>query len=250
MPGFEDTEPEPSKAETKPEADLQFPSTPNAPDQIRTDDGAPEPSPAWEKISTQMERFSGLSSDISAIMSELSQEMMKAMDQLHSVRAEVDLKKRELKTLRDIEKSAEELQRVIKNRRLQIADMDRHLERQRADFENEKARREEEDKKYQEDLKARREHDETEYQEKWAAERLRAEQALEDELRALREESMEKQEALNKDLQEREQRIRRQESELDLFTQELEQFMSRLAGRAQSNPDAQEDSPDSRPPLA
>ena len=249
MPGFEDTKSEPTKAEIKPAADFELQSTPSAAEQIKADDGTPEPSVVWEKISSQMEHFSGLSSDISAVMSELSQEMRKAMDQLHAVRAEVDLKKKEVKTLHDIEKSAEELQRVIKNRRLQIADMDRHLESQRADFEAEKSRREEEHKKYQEDLRVRREHDEAEYQEKWAAERLRAEQALEDELRALRQESMEKQEALNKDLQEREQRIKRQERELNLFTQELEQFMSRLAGRAQSNPHAQEDSPDSRPPL-
>ena len=152
----------------------------------------------------------------------------------------MDLKKRELKTLHGIEESAAELERVIKNRRLQIADMDRHLESQRTAFETGKSRREQEDKKYQEDLKAKRHRDDAEYQERWAAERLRAEQTLEDELRALRQENMEKQEALSRDLQEREQRIRQQEKELDLFTQELEQFMSRLAGRTQSSPPAQE----------
>jgi hypothetical protein len=160
--------------------------------------------------------------------------MKEAMDQLHSVRAEIDLKKGELETLHDIEKSAEELQRVIKNRRLQIADMDRHLESQRTAFETERSRREAEDKKYQDGLSAKRQQDEAEYQDRWAAERLRAEQALEEELRVIRQESMEKQEALSKDLQEREQKIRKQEKELELFTQELEQFMSRLAGRTQS----------------
>ncbi len=236
MPGFDNSEPEPSKAEIKPEADLQLESAPNASEQIQTDadNAPPEPPLEWEKISSQMERFSGLSSDMITLMSELSQEMKKAMDQLYAVRAEVDHKKRELKALYDMEKSAEELQRVIKNRRLQIADMDHHLESQRTAFEAEKSRREEEDRKYQEDLKAKRQHDEAEYQERWAAERLRAEQALEEELRALRQESMGKQETLNRDLQEREQRIRKQEKELDLFTQELEQFMSRLSGRAQS----------------
>jgi len=236
MPGFENTKPEPFKAEIKPETDLHFENAPKASEQIKTDadHAPPEPLLEWEKITFQMERFSGLSSDMIALISELSKEMKKAMDQLHSVRAEIDLKKGELETLNDIEKSAEELQRVINNRRLQIADMDRHLEGQRTAFETERSRRKEEDKKFQDDLNAKRQHDEAEYQERWAAERLRAEQALEEELRALRQESMEKQEALNKDLQEREQHIRNQEQELELFTQELEQFMSRLAGRAQS----------------
>jgi hypothetical protein len=236
MPGFENTKPEPLKAEIKPETDLQLENAPKVSEQIETDSdhAPPKPPLEWEKISSQMERFSGLSSEMIALISELSQEMKKAMDQLHSVRAEIDLKKRELETLHDIEKSAEELQRLIKNRRLQIADMDRHLEGQRTAFEAERSRREEEEKKYQDELKAKRQRDEAEYQERWEAERLRAEQALEEELRALRQESMEKQEALNKNLQEREQRIGKQEKELELFTQELEQFMSRLAGRAQS----------------
>jgi len=254
MPGFESDQPEPSGEEIKREADLQLDGTLNATEQISpesdVDNAASEPPVEWEKISSQMERFSNLSSDMIALISELSQEAKKAMDELRAIQAEVSLKKSELKTLHDMEESAAKLQRLIKDRRLQIADMERHLERQRSDFETEKSRREQEDEKYLEDLKAQRQSEEAEYLAKWAAEQLRAKEALENEFRALRQESTEKQEALNKDLNERERQIMQKEKELDLLTQELEQFMSRMAGRTQAKAPAQDDSSYSNAPMS
>jgi len=182
---------------------------------------------------------------MTTLISELSREAKAAMDQLHEVRAEVKIKKSELETLHDMEESAEELHRLIKDRRLQVADLERHLESLRSAFETEKTRREQEDKRYQENMDSQRQREEAEYREKRAAEQLRDRQMLEDELRALRQESIEKQEALNNDLLEREQRIMQKEKELDLLTQELEQFISRLAGRTQLIVPVQEEPSDS-----
>jgi DNA repair exonuclease SbcCD ATPase subunit len=238
MPGFENNEFEPSRKEIQQQADPQLEQAPNAwvPISPETDtaDAASEGLMKWEKISSQMERFSNLSSDMIMLISELSQEAKKAIDQLRAIREEVNLKKRELKTLHDMERSAEELQRLIENRRIQISNLDQLLERQRNTFE---------------DLKVQRQRVEAEYRERQAAEQLKARQTLDEELRALRQKSMEKQEALDKDLLERERRIMQKEKELDLLTQELEQFMSRLAGRTPLKTPAQDDSFDTSPSI-
>jgi chromosome segregation ATPase len=253
MPGFENSEFEPSRKEIQQQADPQLEQAPNAwvPISPETDtaDAASEGLMKWEKISSQMERFSTLSSDMIMLVSELSQEAKKAMDQLRAIREEVNLKKGELKTLHDMERSAEELQRLIENRRIQISNLDQLLERQRNTFETEKSNREQEHKKYLEDLKVQRQREETEYRNKQASEHLKAKQTLDEELRMLRQKSTEKQDALNKDLLEREKRIMQKEKELDLLTQELEQFISRLAGRTPLKTPAQNDSLDTSPSI-
>jgi chromosome segregation ATPase len=249
MPGFENTEFEPSEERINPEAD---PKTGGAPEESnRTnpvadiDNSASGQAVDAEKVSSQMERFSNLSSDMVVLMSEISRETKSAMAQLSAVRLELDRKKKELETLHEMERSAEELRRVIEDRRSQLADLQQLVENQRSSFEIERSNREQESKKYLEDLKKRRQREEAEFRERQSAEELSAKQALEEELRALRQENTEKQEALARDLLEREQQIVQKEKEMDLLTQELEQFMSRLAGRTQLKPTGQDDFSDS-----
>jgi len=226
MPEPEGAEQELSREEIHPETDLHpGPET-------EVDQGVPMPPLEWEKISSKMERFSNLSSEITAVMAEVSRSAEKAMEQLHEIRAAVDLKKSELKTLHGIEGSAEELQRWIEDRRLQIAELERLLESQRNAFDSEKSRLEQEEKKYLENLEAERKREETVYRQRWTEEGLRAKEALETELRALQQEKAEKQEALLRDLLERELRIKQKEEEWDLLTRELEQFISGLAEKA------------------
>ena len=253
MPGFESSDFEPSREEIQQEADPRLEGAPDASKATSTETGAAdaacEPPVEWENISSQMERFSNLSSDMIMLVSELSREAQKAQDRLRAIREEVNLKKRELKTLHDMERSAEELQRLIENRRIQIANLEQLLERQRSAYETEKSNREQENKKYLEDLKAQRQREEAEYRGRQEAEQLMAKQTLDEELLALRRESMEKHEALNRDLLEREQRILQKEKELDLLTQELERFMSRLAGRTPLEIPAQDDSSGASPSV-
>ena len=122
--------------------------------------------------------------------------------------------------------------RWIEDRRLQIAELERLLESQRNAFDSEKSRLEQEEKKYLENLEAERKREETVYRQRWTEEGLRAKQALETELRAFQQEKAEKQEALLREILEREQRIKHKEKEWDLLTGELEQFMSGLAETA------------------
>jgi len=245
MPETEGAEFELSRQEICREPDLQSGEEPNGSEQAGpeadADQGVPRPPLEWEKIFSQMERFANLSSEMAAILAEVSRSTEKAMDQLQEIRAAVDLKKSELKTLHGIEGSAEELQRWIEDRRLQIAELERLLESRRSAFDSEKSRREQEEKKYLEDLEARRISEETDYRKRRADEESKAKQALEDEFRVLQQEGTEKQEALRRDLLGREQRIRQKEKEWDLLTRELEQFMSKLAEKAHSMTPAPDD---------
>ena len=88
-----------------------------------------------------------------------------------------------------------------------------------------------EEKEYDENRKIQREHEEEEYKKAWAADQLRARQMLDEELGAIRQRSMEAQEAADKDFMERELILKKKEQEWSQLIQELEQFLSKLAKR-------------------
>jgi hypothetical protein len=190
-----------------------------------------EPLMTPEALSVQVERFSRLSSDMAKLLSELSQEAKKSLDQLNGIRLAVDLKKKELKTLNE---SAASLKQLIEDHRLQRENLDRLMEGQRRVWEEEKTRRAQQEREYLEDLKIQRQREEEEYRHMWAVEQLKAQQKLEEELRTIQQKSLEKQQALERDCLQREQTLKEKELEWIQLIQELEQFMSRLARHAQS----------------
>jgi len=231
-------QPEPSQEKVTQQSDPNFDgaagiseSTEFRPD---TCDAVMESPQASGELSFQIERFSNLSDEMTSLLLQLSQEVQQSADQLQSIRLAVDSKKKELKTLHDIEASAISLSQLIEDHRQQREDLERSMENQRNAWEEEKTWRAQEEKEYLENLKNSREREEQEYQEMRALERLRAQQKLEAELREVEQKSLEKREALERELLEREQRLNENEEELARLTQELERFMSRLAGHAQS----------------
>jgi hypothetical protein len=186
-----------------------------------------EPSMSAEELSLVIERFSGISAELTGILSRLSREVNISAAQLDRVRAAVDSKKKELKTLREIEAVAVALERLVLDHQRQKDALDRAIAEQRAAWEVEKANRAQEDKEYLENLRVRREREEEVYGRAWAAEKLRAQQKLDEELRAIQQE-------IEKDCLQREARLKEKELEWVRLTEELEQFMSRLAQRARA----------------
>jgi chromosome segregation ATPase len=195
------------------------------------------PDAASEKLSVQMERFTNLSSEITKILSELDREVKESMDQLQGIRSAVDFKKKELKTLHDIDVSATALERLIEDHRLQREDLERVMESQRNAWEEEKARRVEEERQYLENLQIQRQREQEEHRQMLAAERLAAQQKLEEELQEVRQRNLEKQKALERDFMAREQVLNEKELEWGRLIQELEQFVAKLTMRAQSRKD-------------
>ncbi len=231
--GAEQPEPLGEKLEQEPVQTLDKTSSGSDATGAEPDTGNPalEPLMTPEALSAQVERFSRLSSAMAKLLSELSLEAKKSLDQLGKIRLAVDLKKKELKTLNE---SAASLKQKIEDHRLQRENLDRLMEGQRRSWEEEKSRRTQQEREYLENLKIQRQREEEEYRHIWAVEQLKAQQKLEEELRTIQQRSLEKQQALERDCLQREQTLKEKELEWIQLIQELEQFMARLARHAQS----------------
>jgi hypothetical protein len=201
-----------------------------------------EPSALPQRLSTQMEKFSNLSSDITKLLSELFEEVQNSLTQVQSVQSAVDLKKNELKALHDIDVSATAMEKLIEDHRLQRENLENLMKSQRNAWEEEKAERIQEEKEYLENLKSRRQREEEEYGRIWAAEQQQARQQLEEELQAARQKSLEERDALDMECLEREEILKEKETEWIKLVQELEAFVSKLAGRSPSQASAGADS--------
>jgi colicin import membrane protein len=187
-----------------------------------------------QRLPSELERFSVISSEMKNFISDLSLKVERATEQLHGIRMEVEIKKKELETLHDIEVSATEMEQLLEAHRMQKETLDRLLESHRSQLEEEKARQVQEEREYLEHRELRRRREEEEYRKRWAEEQSNAKRKLEDEMRMIQRQNLEKQETLNKDLLQREQRLREKEQEWIRLVQELEEFMSRLTSRTQS----------------
>jgi hypothetical protein len=187
-----------------------------------------------EELSLVIERFSIISSELTGILSRLAQEVVMSAEQLDRVRSAVDSKKEELKTLHGIEATAVALERLVLDHQRQKEALDLAMASQRAEWEEEKANRAQEEREYLEHLRVRREREEEEYRQVWAAEKLRKKEKLEEELKAVQQEHLQKQQEKEGDYIERELRLKEKELEWVRLIEELEQFMSKLAQRAKA----------------
>jgi hypothetical protein len=208
-----------------------------------------DPLMASEELSARMERFSNLNSDMATLLAEMSREVKKTMDQLLQVRAEVETKQEELKTLYDIEVSAAEREQLMEDYRRQKEHFERLMEGQRSAWEEGRERQAQEEKDYLENLQARRQREEDEYRNVQMIEQMKAQQKFEEELRTIRQKFLEEQELLKGDFAEREQSLHEKELEWARLVQELEQFMSNLSQRTQAQTAVPIDPP-KQPPLA
>jgi len=183
---------------------------------------------------SRLERLSYLSSEMTGLISELYQEVETAVYEQHRIEEDLNQKRNELKALHDIEASAAELEQIVEAHKKRKSELEQILESRRNAIETEKSKWQQEEAEYLENRKIRRQREEQEHRQQWAAEQEKAKRTVEDDLRKLQQKSREELEMLKRRLLEREERIRRKESELNLLIQELGQFMSNLAGRTQS----------------
>jgi hypothetical protein len=196
-----------------------------------------------ERIAGEIKRFSHLSSDLMECLSGLSRNLQSSLEQLNEIQSEINLKKEELKRLYDIEVSATALHQLREDHRLRKESFEILMESQRNSWEEEKARRAQEDKEFLENLKIQRQREEEEYRQKLAIEQQDARQKVDEEMRALQQENRLKLGALEVDYRHRESILKEKESEWTQLIQELEEFMSRLANHARSRAVAHSNSP-------
>jgi DNA repair exonuclease SbcCD ATPase subunit len=220
--------------ESSHEKTRQDSSGPSADPEVYPDEMKLEPLMRAEKLAAEIERFSALSSELRDLLSGLSREIKISAEQLNRIRSAIDLKRKELNTLHGIEGTIAELERLNREHLQKKESLDRAIESQRALWEEEKTRRIQEHKEYAENLQIRREREGEEYRQAWAAEKLKARQSLEEELKTIQQEALQKQQALERDCLERELALKEKELEWVQLIQELEQFMSKLIRRSQA----------------
>jgi hypothetical protein len=194
---------------------------------------SPDPLEQAKKLSVNIQRFSKLSSEMAELMSLLSQEIDASVEQLNRLHIAVDRKKKELNILEEIETSAAALELRSRDYLQQKENLEKLMENQRTLWEEERTRRMQEEAEYLENLRVQRQREEEEYRVLWTAEKQKEKQKLEEELRILEQEGLQKQQAREKDCLERESNLKRKELEWTQLIQELEQLMIRLMRRAQ-----------------
>jgi hypothetical protein len=203
-----------------------------------------------ENLVLNIERFSALSTELTSVLTRLAQDIRAAAQQLEGIRAQVDAKKKELKTLHGIEATAVALERLALDHQRQKETLERAIAEERALWEEEKAKRAQEERECQESLRIRHEREEEAFRQQWANERLTAQHKLEEELQLMRQDSLEKQQTMERTCLERELKLREKEVEWAQLIQELEGFMSRLSRRMRPESDETADVSEPQPSPA
>jgi len=187
-----------------------------------------------EEFSFVSGRLSNLSSGLMEVLADLERIIRTSADQLAAIQAAVDLKEDELKRLHQIDAAAETLEQILESQRTQKENFEAQIESERRAWDEEKARRVQEENAYVERLNIQRQLEEEEYKRTLEEEKVKALQQLEEELRLIQQENRLKQEAIERDCVERELAMKEKELEWAQLIQELEQFMSKLTQRVQS----------------
>lgn len=201
---------------------------------IKPDEKIQEPLMSAEEMAFHIERYSGLTTELGEHLTRLALGVKRSSEYLRWAQPAAELKKKELKNLYDIEAAAGALQQLIQAHQKEKEAFERSMADQRSLWEQEKAKRTQEDKDYCEDLRIRREREAEEYKQKTAADRLKAQQQLEEELKAVQQEELQKRQSVERDLRQRELKLKEKELEWVQLIQELEQFMSKLTQRTQA----------------
>jgi chromosome segregation ATPase len=213
-----------------------------------------QPCPETDMIAFDLERFSGLSSEIVALLENFTQDINRSAQELRDIRAAVDTGRKELAALRESEIEVSVLKPQLEDLRLQKEDLQNLIADQRNAWEEEKTKQDLEEREHEENLKNLRQRDEEEYRLMRENEQMQARQKFEEELEAMRQKSAETLTAEETDILARESALKKKEQELSRLMQELEKFLSRLAGKKQtvaadpavSGPDSRFETRDSR----
>jgi hypothetical protein len=184
-----------------------------------------------EPILIDVERFSKLSSELTGFLLDLPRKIERVAEQLRSFQTAVSEKRSELDRLCAIGESAKDLEQHIERLKQQKQILDQQVAAQRRIFEEEASRRDQENREYYENLRLQRQREEEEYRSRCAVEHLKAKTRLEEELSANQQNNQKKQEEWERDFLKRELVLKKKELEWVQLIQELEQFMSKLAGR-------------------
>ena len=136
---------------------------------------------------------------------------------------------KELERLHKIDVAATALDQLIQDYRTEQAELEGEIASQRGAWEREEQERAAAEKEYEDTLKKQRQREMEEYEYKKVLERKKAQDKYDEEQRLRDRQNREKQEALDKSWQEREESLKAREEELAQLRKDSELFPKRLA---------------------
>lgn len=184
-------------------------------------------------IEAVVQRISGLGLDINKALAGLSEQLTAEAGRLAAVREAVELEKRDLRRLHQMDVAATALDQLVQDYARQKQDLEHEIAVQRAAWEEQTGALERERKEQEESLRKQRQREAEDFEYKKALERKKAQDKYEEEMRLLEKKNQEKQEALEKTWQQRETALREQEIELKRLREEAGQFPARLEKEVQ-----------------
>jgi hypothetical protein len=189
------------------------------------------PWPETDMLALDLERFSGLSSEMATLLENLTQDIHRSAQELRDIRDAVDAGKKELAALRESERGVSILKQQLDDLRLQKDSLENLIADQRNAWEEEKTKQDLEEREREESLKALRQMEEEEYRLMRENEQMQARQKFEEELEAMRQKSAAIRTTGETDILAKESALKKKEQELSRLMRELEKFLSGLAGR-------------------
>jgi hypothetical protein len=184
-------------------------------------------------VESVVERISGLSRDIAKALAGLSDQLAEEVSRLVAVREAVELEKRDLARLHQMDVAATALDQMVEEHARQKQELEQEIAAQRTAWEDETRSAERDRKEQEEALKKQRQREMEDYEYKKALDRKKAQDKYEEEMRLLEKKNQEKQEALEKGWKQREAALREREDELARLREEVGQFPGRLEKEVQ-----------------
>ncbi len=182
-------------------------------------------------MALEIGRFSSLSSEMILLLENLHRELNRTAAELHDVQVAVEAGKRELEALCEIERETSSLEQNIEDLRRQKESLEHAVSDHQNAWEEMKAARAREEREYRESLETERQREEEEHRLVWEEAQAAARQKLDEELRAIRQQSATNLASEEEALRAREAAVDKKEQELTLLMRELEKFLSGIAGR-------------------
>jgi hypothetical protein len=175
-----------------------------------------------------VERMSSLGLEVTRSLAGLSGKLVEEVGRLTSIRAAVELEKRELERLHKIDVAATALDQMVQEYSHEKERLEAEIASRRAEWEEEARVAERDRKEQEESLKKQRQREIEDYEYKKSLDRKKAQDKYEEELRLVEKSNKEKQEALGKSWSQREAALKAQEEEYARLKKEAEGFPARL----------------------
>jgi len=179
-------------------------------------------------VDNVVQNISSLGLNVSKTLASLSEQLAEEVRRLLDVREAVELEKKELARLHQLDVAATALDQLVQEYSRQKQELEQQIASQRAAWEEETRAAERERREQEESLKKQRQREVEDYEYKKALERKKAQDKYEEEMRLLEKKNQEKQEALEKSWQQREAALREREEELAQLKKDASQFPERL----------------------